>query len=176
VTLAIPPLRERNEDIAVLVESYLDYFRSHIRRNVTGITADALEALRHYEWPGNVRELVNILERAALLAGTDVIDAEHIIVQTRGASIPPEDRSVLVPFRDAKAKFETDYFRQLLTAAGGNVSLAAKLGHKTRKELYDALKRLSIDPDAYRPAGHIAPPEDEPTPTPRRRRAQREGD
>jgi DNA-binding NtrC family response regulator len=73
VTLGIPPLRERNEDIAVLVDSYLDYFRGHIRRNVRRCTPEALEALKHYDWPGNVRELVNIIERAMLLASGEEI-------------------------------------------------------------------------------------------------------
>jgi DNA-binding NtrC family response regulator len=73
VTLAIPPLRERSEDIPVLVDSYLDYFRGHIRRKVTRATSEALEALRHYDWPGNVRELVNIVERAMLLASGEEI-------------------------------------------------------------------------------------------------------
>jgi DNA-binding NtrC family response regulator len=73
VTLAIPPLRERNEDIAVLVDSYLDYFRAHIRRNVRRCTPEALEALKRYDWPGNVRELVNIVERAILLSSGEEI-------------------------------------------------------------------------------------------------------
>jgi DNA-binding NtrC family response regulator len=78
VTLGIPPLRERNEDIAVLSDSYLDYFRGHIRRNVRRITPEALEALKRYDWPGNVRELVNIIERAMLLASGEEITPDDL--------------------------------------------------------------------------------------------------
>src|SRR4029079_9211083 len=78
VTLSIPPLRERKEDIAVLVDSYLEYFRGHIRRNVNGITHEALEALCRYDWPGNVRELVTIIERAMWLVSGDKIRLEDL--------------------------------------------------------------------------------------------------
>jgi DNA-binding NtrC family response regulator len=90
VTLSIPPLRERKEDIAVLVDSYLEYFRGHIRRNVTGITAEALEALCRYDWPGNVRELVNIIERAMLLVSGDKIRLEDLpgAIRTAGNTDP----------------------------------------------------------------------------------------
>ena len=61
----------------------------------------------------------------------------------------------IVPYREAKAHFERDYYAQLMKAAGGNVTLAAKLGQKTRKEIYDALKRLGVDPVAFRPPGSV---------------------
>jgi len=91
-----------------------------------------------------VRELVNVLERAALVAQSSVIDGEHISFSQAtadGESVAPS----LLAYRDAKARFEHDYFVQLMRAAGGNVSLAAKLGQKTRKEVYDGLRRCGLD-------------------------------
>ena len=73
MTLEIPPLRDRIEDIPDLVESYINYLRPRIGCEVFGITREAKEALEHYPWPGNVRELINVIERAMLLCnGTEI--------------------------------------------------------------------------------------------------------
>jgi two-component system response regulator GlrR len=111
------------------------------------VSNGAIEKLLVHSWPGNVRELINLLERAVLLAGADVIEAEHIILP---GGAQKETSSSLLPYREAKAKFEHDYYSQLMRTADGNVSLAAKLGQKTRKEIYDALKRLGLDAMAFR--------------------------
>jgi two-component system response regulator GlrR len=111
------------------------------------LTAGALEKLVSYPWPGNVRELVNLLERAILLAPDNTIDAEHIAFTN---ATPVEPTAMPIAYREAKTKFELEYFSQLLRMANGNISLAAKLGQKTRKEIYDALKRLELDPSSYR--------------------------
>ncbi|MFW5856871.1 MAG: sigma-54 interaction domain-containing protein, partial [Planctomycetota bacterium] len=73
VTLLLPPLRDRREDIPELVQSYLGYLRPRVGRDVTTIRDDALEALVRYDWPGNVRELINVVERAMLLAPGETI-------------------------------------------------------------------------------------------------------
>ncbi|MEO8704711.1 MAG: sigma-54 dependent transcriptional regulator [Kofleriaceae bacterium] len=147
--LDVPPLRERPEDIPLLVTHQLSNIAVRDRRMSMRLTAAALEKLITYRWPGNVRELVNLLERAALLSGDRVIDAEHIVLGTEVGRVD-DDSARVRPYRDAKAKFELDYYSQLLRVAGGNVSLAAKLGQKTRKEIYDALKRLDIAATDYR--------------------------
>ena len=141
----VPPLRERPDDIPSIVTHHLSAIASRESRPALRMTNAALEKLVGYGWPGNVRELVNILERAVVLSEHAVIDAEHIHL--------PEDarhQASLPAYRDAKASFERDYFSQLMRVAGGNISLAAKLGQKTRKEVYDALKRLGLDPQQYR--------------------------
>jgi len=149
--LHVAPLRERPEDIPPIVTHHLSAIGLRENRPALRLTSAALEKLLTYSWPGNVRELVNMLERAVLLAANNVIDAEHIVLRRRSQSVPPDDEpSALVSYRDAKQKFELDYFSQLMRTAGGNISLAAKLGHKTRKEVYDALKRLGLDAASYR--------------------------
>jgi len=140
----VSPLRERPEDVPPIVNHYVALIAARERRPVPRITAAAVEKLLSYSWPGNVRELVNVIERAFLIEENALIDASHIAFPM---SRPPQ----LIPaYRHAKAKFEADYYSQVLRTAGGNVSLAAKLAQKTRKEVYDALKRLGIDAVAYR--------------------------
>ena len=149
--LNVPPLRQRPEDIPPIVTHHLSAIAMRENRPALRVTAAALEKLVSYPWPGNVRELLNILERAVLLAENRTIDAEHI-VWPQGAPRAQATRS-LAPYREAKTKFELDYYSQLMRTADGNVSLAAKLSHKTRKEIYDALKRLGLDAAEYRPGG-----------------------
>jgi len=146
--IRVVPLRERIEDVPALVAHHLSVIATRENRPPAQLTSPALEKLLAYTWPGNVRELVNTLERSVLLAGADAIDADHVVFPDEalhGATSPS-----LVSYRDAKAKFELDYYTQLLRAADGNVSLAAKIGCKTRKEVYDALKRLGLEPTRYR--------------------------
>jgi two-component system response regulator GlrR len=156
--LHIKPLRERPEDIPPIVTHHLSVIAIREKRPTLRLTADALEKLVSYSWPGNVRELVNVIERSALVAGSDVIAEDHI-------DLPDPSKSrlkapSLVPYRDAKVQFEHEYYSRLMTVAAGNISLAAKLGEKTRKEVYDALKRLGLDATAYRAQDE---PADEPS-------------
>ena len=140
----VPPLRERLEDLPRLVTHHLSAIGARDGRPALRLSPGALERLLHHSWPGNVRELVNVLERAALLARNSIIDAEHVSFAQRVDPVSGE-MPALLSYRDAKARFEHDYYAQLMRAAGGNVTLAAKLGQKTRKEIYDALRRCGLD-------------------------------
>jgi two-component system response regulator GlrR len=140
----ISPLRDRPEDIPPLVTHHLEQIARREGRAAPRLTNPALEKLLSHRWPGNVRQLINVLERAVLLAERGAIDAEHLAL--------PQERSapLIVPYREAKEQFEQNYYALLLRTAGGNVSLASKLAQKTRKEVYDALKRLGLDAGEYR--------------------------
>jgi two-component system response regulator GlrR len=132
------------------VQHHLSLIAEREKRPALRLSSAALEKLIRYSWPGNLRELVNLLERAALLAGSEKIEAEHITLPGDATTA-----SSLQPYRDAKLKFEREYYSQLMRAAEGNVSLAAKLGHKTRKEIYDALRRLGLDAMVFRERNRI---------------------
>ena len=174
VTLSIPPLRERKEDIAVLVDSYLEYFRAHIRRNVTGATPEALQALARYDWPGNVRELVNIIERAMLLVSGDKIRLEDlpaairrtvetdVIVPTAPPSPPDRaaglSKSLLAkPLRDARedvlVEFERAYLSALMQETGGKINETAKRAGIEPRSLFDKLKRHGLRKEDFRRSG-----------------------
>jgi transcriptional regulator with GAF, ATPase, and Fis domain len=146
----VAPLRERIEDIPPIVTHHLSAIGRRESRPALRLTARAIEKLVSYSWPGNVRELVNLLERAVLLAPDNVIDADHV---TFAGATTGEFPAMPIVYREAKQKFEYDYFTQLLRTAAGNISLAAKLAQKTRKEIYDALKRLEIETSQYRDDG-----------------------
>jgi transcriptional regulator with GAF, ATPase, and Fis domain len=145
----VPPLRERCDDIPAIAAHHLSMIAIRDRRPTLHLTAAALDKLMTYGWPGNVRELRNLLERAVVLADDGAIEAKHVVFSQNPARRRIASGS-LAPYREAKARFELEYYTQLMRQAGGNVTLAAKLSHKTRKEIYDALKRLDLDATDYR--------------------------
>jgi two-component system response regulator GlrR len=142
-SLEIPPLRERPEDIPALVMHHLEEIARREQRSAPRVTQVALDKLLAHRWPGNVRELVNVVERAVLHAEGGTIDAAHLV-------LPDDAMPLIAPYRDAKEEFERAYYAQVMRATGGNISLVAKLAQKTRKEVYDALRRLELDAGVYR--------------------------
>ena len=144
IHVTIPPLRERPEDIPPLVSHSLASIASRIGRAVPGVSRAAMEKLLRHRWPGNVRELVNCLERAIVHAAPDGEIAEGDVL------LPDDAPSLLREYREARDEFEERYHKQLLRAAGGNVSMAAKLAGRTRAQVYEALRRLALDPSAFR--------------------------
>jgi DNA-binding NtrC family response regulator len=168
VTLAIPPLRERREDVSLLVERYLGQFRRTLGKSVQGIEPDALAALEGHAWPGNVRELINVLERAVLLTqGTRISlgDLPRSISgalaaddgSTGGADLPLAPQLLDLPIRDARrdavAAFERAYLSRLLERTRGRVGETARLAGITERSLYDLMQRAGLRKEAFRPGG-----------------------
>ena len=143
--ISIPPLRERHDDVPLLVGQFMTQFNRELGRSITAFTPRALERLKAYPWPGNVRELENRIKQAMLMAKGDVVDAESLALfsgQAPGTEFPS--------FRKAKTEFERGYVVQALRATGGKVAAAARLAGKDRKDFYALMKKHGIDPDDYR--------------------------
>ncbi|HUJ69014.1 MAG TPA: sigma-54 dependent transcriptional regulator [Syntrophorhabdales bacterium] len=143
----LPPLREKREDIPLLVNYCLDKFSKAGERK--GITQNALELLMAYDWPGNVRELQHVLERAVILSherGT--IDTEDLSDGVVGSGPRTVERDEPYGFRRVLtlAEMEGDYIQRVLTSVGGNKSRAARLLGISRKNLYDRVARRGNDP------------------------------
>lgn len=103
VTIYLPPLRERREDIPLLVGHFLRFYNEKNRRHVPHISAEAMEALKNYDWPGNVRELQNYIERAVVLARGDEIGTDllpHAVLGRRGPRLGSRRRTVQSIARD----------------------------------------------------------------------------
>jgi two-component system response regulator GlrR len=137
--VSIPPLRERADDIPSIVTHHLSVIAERDHTPLLHMSSASLAKLFAYGWPGNVRELLATIERAALCAKDHVIDEADIsLPQSTG------EKQGLLAYRDAKAEWERMYFETLMRMTRGNVSLAAVLAKKTRKEIYDALKRTGL--------------------------------
>jgi DNA-binding NtrC family response regulator len=148
VTVQIPPLRERREDIPLLLDHFLRKFAEKNRREVTGLTAAARDALLRYEYPGNVRELENIVERAVLLCRGPVIDLPDLPTAARpGERGPAEPGAPGVPRRlpDLVAAIERQEIRAALERhAGIQTQAAAALGISERVLRYK-LKKYGLE-------------------------------
>jgi two-component system response regulator AtoC len=152
ISLKIPPLRERMEDIPLLTEHFLQKYRHDAPNNAPRISEDALEKLLSYNWPGNVRELENTIHRAIILARGDVITSQHILFS--GASLKAADSGEEriaekvargMPLKEIVAEAERSAIQAALQQAGGNRSQAAKQLGIYRRLLYAKLKEYGIE-------------------------------
>jgi two-component system response regulator HydG len=126
ITVRVPPLRERHEDIRVLAQHYLRVYAAKNGRKLEGFSNEALERLESYAWPGNVRELENLIERTVLLARKDRIDAEDLPEEVAGVKRPPRD-AILELVGTPFAEIEQRLLDETLRITGGNKTQAAKL-------------------------------------------------
>jgi two-component system response regulator HydG len=126
ITVRVPPLRERHEDIRVLAQHYLRVYAAKNGRKLEGFSNEALERLESYAWPGNVRELENLIERTVLLSRKDRIDAEDLPEEVAGVKRPPRD-AILELVGTPLADIEQRLLDETLRITGGNKTQAAKL-------------------------------------------------
>jgi two-component system response regulator PilR (NtrC family) len=166
ITVQLPALRERKEDIPLLVQHFLEKYGEENNKRDLEITPDALDLLFEYDWPGNVRELENVIERAVVLSTGSVIDQSLVpdhVKSTRRFQVP----QLVVPpegisFRDVINDFEKRLIESTLEAAGGVQKRAAELLHIKPTTLNEMIKRHDIRPRRPRRAAGELGPESEP--------------
>ncbi len=145
VTIQLPSLEERPEDIPLLVQHFLEHFNQRNRRQVS-ISGDAVRLLTSMSWPGNVRELENLIERLAIFAATDEISAEQLERErARRMEIAPAPESSTATLPGKLETMERQEILRVLRESGGNKSLAARKLGIERKTLYEKARRLAID-------------------------------
>jgi two-component system response regulator GlrR len=141
----LPPLRDRREDIPLLVDQFLRQFNHELGRTIRTFTPQAIERLKSHAWPGNVRELENRVKQAMVMAKGDVIDVEALDLFPAAAG-----GEAFPSFKSAKSEFVRSYLVRCLQQVKGNVAAAARLAGKDRKDFYDLMKRHHVDPAGYR--------------------------
>src|SRR5450830_1050 len=144
VTLVLPVLAERREDIALLANHFLQLIATKYQKKLNGFAPDALEVLMMASWPGNVRQLYNVVEQVCALSTAPLISAA--LVQ-RALRVPALE---VLRYADAKQRFERDYLIQLLKLTDGNVTDAARLADRNRTEFYRLLQKNGLDPSVFR--------------------------
>jgi two-component system response regulator PilR (NtrC family) len=150
ITIQLPPLRERKEDIPLLVQHFLEKYAEENRKQDIEITPEALDLLMDYDWAGNVRELENVIERAVVLSPGNRIGTELIPDNVRSSRpfqmpqfvLPPEGISL----KDVITDFEKKLIESTLEAAGGVQKKAAELLHIKPTTLNEMIKRYDIRP------------------------------
>jgi two-component system NtrC family response regulator len=143
VTVDLPPLRSRGEDITLLATLFLRRFSDEFRKKVRGYSASALASLRSYAWPGNVRELENKIQRAVLMATGNLIEAEDLGFTEHSAGA--NAKVGLQTLREARERLEIDLIRGSLSSNAGNIAKAADDLGVSRPTLYDLIKKYNIE-------------------------------
>ena len=151
VSLHIPPLRERKEDIPILVKHFINKYSKEYNKPLKEITEDTKRVFIFYSWPGNIRELENKIQQIIVMSTTSGINYESIRIPI---GEPISNESKLEYFRVAKKKiidsFEKSYIIQLLTEYKGDMVTAAKNAGKSRTALWNLLKKYNLSPKQFR--------------------------
>jgi DNA-binding NtrC family response regulator len=155
IPITIPPLRERREDVPLLVENFLERLQVETKKKLDGVSAEAMNALMAHPWPGNVRELRNVLERGAVVATGPIIQLADLGLgggpaPAEGASAPP---AALGSLED----MEKRHVAAVLAHTGGNVSQSARILGIDRVTLYNKMKRYGIRRDGEEEPAHADP-------------------
>lgn len=143
VTLTLPPLRDRREDIPLLARYFLAELTEKYRRHINGFAPEALEMLVAADWPGNIRQLHNVLEQCCALCTTATIP---VTLVARALRDKPAE---IQPLAEARTAFERDYLITLLKLTRGQVSEVARLAGRNRTEVYRLLQRHGLTPALF---------------------------
>jgi len=170
ITVTLPPLRERREDIPVLLEAFLTRFAARQQKTFDGVEPAFVDALLAHDWPGNVRELENVVQRAVVIERTRTLTAQALPPALRRAgesgrapivTAPPGDgdgatwwRSLPERYQEAReralAAFHKAWLERLLERTSGNISEAARVSGVERSNLKRMLKRVAVSAAAFR--------------------------
>jgi two-component system response regulator PilR (NtrC family) len=163
ITIDLPPLRERKDDIPLLAQHFLVKYGNENRKTSLELTPEALDLMTAYDWPGNVRELENVIERAVVLATGPQIGAEWLPDAIRKTPLQEAPPFVVPPegisFRDVITDFEKRLIESTLDAAGGVQKRAAELLRIKPTTLNEMIKRYDIRPRRRRQSGPEDPPD-----------------
>ena len=144
VSLSLPTLAERREDIPLLATHFLSRLALKYGRKVNGFAPDAMKALTTASWPGNVRQLHNVVEQVTALATTPLVP---LALVQRALRVPSME---VLSYTDARTRFERDYLVGLLKITDGNVADAARLADRNRTEFYRLMQKHGLTPGLFR--------------------------
>jgi two-component system response regulator GlrR len=150
VTLTLPALGERREDIPLLANYFVAKLAEKYEKNLRGFAPEALKALATASWPGNVRQLHNLVEQVCALATTPLIP---LALVQRALRVPTVE---VLSLAQARERFERDYLVGLLKLTDGNVADAARLADRNRTEFYRLLQKHGLTPGLFRSETPVA--------------------
>ncbi|MGK5095191.1 sigma-54 dependent transcriptional regulator [Deltaproteobacteria bacterium TL4] len=155
-SIHIPPLRERREDIALLVDEFLKRYNQHYPKSISGMSPDVEAAFDQYGWPGNIRELENIIERAFILESSSVLTPEslpHDLISSDEINVRlPVDTGLNLAKAREKAvdNFERQYLKELLAAHQGRINNSAQTAGITTRQLHRMLSKYGINKEEFK--------------------------
>ena len=144
VSLELPPLHQRREDIPLLAEHFVALLTAKDEGQEKRFTPEAMQVLVEAPWPGNIRQLYNVVENAVALATSPLITEDLLVDALK------QHQKKILPLAEARRQFEQQYLIQLLQTTRGNVSQAAKMANRNRTDFYKLLSRHHIVPALYK--------------------------
>jgi len=141
ISIYVPPLRDRKEDIPQLVANFIERFNESLGKNIIGVTNEAMDLIFHHHWPGNVRELENTIERSIVLAKGDFITPEHLPPELATHEPAAERAGRTANLR----RLERDHVVSVLEKCGWNKYKAAQLMGISRSTLYSKIRKLGLE-------------------------------
>jgi DNA-binding NtrC family response regulator len=156
-TIVLPPLKERREDIPLLVHHFIEKFNGETGKHVQGVSPPAMSVLQSYAWPGNIRELRNTVERAMILVDGEIIGEEHLPPDMEGTRA--EAATLRVPLGIPIEKVEKEYILASLQRNGGNKARTAEILGISEKTLYNKLNRYAAEARSRAGEGGDAEPQ-----------------
>ena len=140
MSISLPPLRERKDDIPMLANTFLSKWANKFGKDIQEISQEAIGLLMFHDWPGNVRELENTIQRAVILANQPLVLAQDILLSRQKKSSPGEEsfREMICRTLD---RFETSYLKDMLASSHGNISRAAKAAKISRRRFRQLLDK-----------------------------------
>ena len=150
ISISLPPLRERGDDMIILANIFLKRFSRDIKSDVVGFSDEALSGLRNYNWPGNIRELENKVKRAIIMSKTQYIMPEDLDLPRLEFSSSAKEQSKKLTLKDARDRLELKYINEALNRNSGNVSRAAEQIGITRSTFYSLVDKYGIKLDKWK--------------------------
>ncbi len=151
IEIQVPPLRERSEDVPLLVRHYLGRLNRKLNRKVQRVTPEAMAILQHYTWPGNIRELVHLLEQIMTFHDPRVLELSHLPRYLRTEADPLIPAETYVDLKEQLLdEAGLKYFQKLMNHYQGNITRVAEHAGLNRRHLHRLFQKLELDPSRYR--------------------------
>jgi DNA-binding NtrC family response regulator len=149
IPIVLPPLRQRREDVPLLVDSFLERLSAEMKKPLEGVSTEAMNALLAHDWPGNVRELRNVLERGAVVCAGTIIQLPDLGLPVRADGGAPAKAGPLSSLEEVERR----HVAAVLSHTGGNVSQSARILGIDRVTLYNKMKKWGIRRDGEENSG-----------------------
>jgi len=144
--MKLPPLRDRKEDLPLLIQSFINEFNTRNQRTIAGVDQQAMRMLEHYQWPGNVRELRNVIERATILAAGPFIEVKHLPPVVTNEPAPTNQPQVALAPGVTVEEAERRLIMMTLQHTRDNKTRAAEILGISLKTLHNKLNKLRLRP------------------------------
>ena len=141
-SIVLPPLRDRRDDLPLLIQAFIEEFNARDHRNVKAVSPEAMRVLERYDWPGNVRELRNVIERATILTRGELIELAHLPALDAATPAESEDGGVIIAPGMTVDEAEQKLIVATLESAGGNKTRAAEMLGISLKTLHNKLNKM----------------------------------